>query len=172
MKNIVTVFLSFSRRLFFVGSALLILCATGCGDSSGNVDNTPPTITRVGTGITTTPATLTAAGGTATIQVDITDASGVDSSSVKVDVTTGGTSLLGGAQAMTSLSSVQNRWAYPATLPANTSTTADKVYSVTVTARDLRGNQVSPPYVVGIVTVPHQRDTAGSIGNPKRPGCA
>jgi hypothetical protein len=137
-----------------IGFVLLLPLLMGCG-SSNSV--TIPTITRVGTGINTLPTTLNALGGTATVLVDITDVVGVNTNSVKMDVVkqNGTISLLGGAQAMTSLSSVQNRWGYQVTLPPNASTITDDVYTVTVTAASVSGGAVSPPYVVGTVTVPH-----------------
>ncbi len=140
-------------RILLLLSALALI--GGCSDGSNTPDTTPPTITRVGTGITTVPPTLPSAGGMATVVVDITDASLISINSVKADVLRAdGTSLLGGAQPMISFSSVQNRWGYQATLPANT-TAADTVYRVTVTASDIVGNTVNPAFVVGTFTVPH-----------------
>lgn len=135
------------------GMALLLPLLMGCGSNSA----TQLTISRVGTGITTLPTTLTSIGGSATVLVDITDPNGVNTDSVKIDVVrqNGTVSLLGGAQMMTSLSSVQNRWGYQVTLPPNLSTTVNEVYTVTVTASSMSGGSVNPPYVVGTVTVPH-----------------
>ena len=143
------------RHILLTGLALAPLLAAGCGGDSGSVDAAPPTITRADTGITTNPATLTSQGGTATILVDVTDASGVNASSVKADVTKAGQSITGGPQTMISLNSVQNRYGYSVTLSASSSATANDVYTVTVTASDTLGNTVNPGFVVGTITVPH-----------------
>jgi|GEM_PF-7091262 len=122
----------------------------------GNADTTPPTITPVGSGITLVPNPLTSQGGKAYVVVDVTDDSGVDPSSVKIDVLqANGKSLLHGPQPMISFNSRPDRWGYQVNLPANANNAADNVYQVTVTAGDTMGNHVTPAFKVGTITVPN-----------------
>lgn len=127
----------------------------GCGGGGQDGELAGPTVTNPQ--ITTAPSPLTNAGGTATVQVDITGA-GLDVSAAgqpSIDVKDASArSLLGGAKPMNSLSSQQNRWAYTFALPSNAGGSAAKVYTVTVNARDVKGETGNTPSAVGTVTVP------------------
>ena len=137
-------------------SAVTLPMVQGCSGGNTTSDLSPPLIVAVNGGITTTPSPLKQPGGSAAAVVDVTDASGVNPDSVKIDVIRqNGISLIGGPQPMISFSSAQNRWGYQFTLPANANNFSADVYRVTVTARDGRGNSVNPAFLLGTVIVPN-----------------
>src|SRR5689334_19029285 len=82
------------RGLSAAFGAAILLGLIGCG---GGGDTSPPTITVLPDSVTTNPAVLTFTGGTATFKVKVDDSSGVNPSSVKIDIVdTNGVSLIGG----------------------------------------------------------------------------
>jgi hypothetical protein len=110
---------------------------------------------------------LTFAGGTATLKAQVVDPSGVNPSSVKVDVKDSlGASLLGGPIAMTPVLGQTDTYSASVTLPNNALGTAPAVYTVTVTAADLKGNALgtvnAPAAVLGTILVPIPPGPPGS----------
>jgi hypothetical protein len=75
---------------------------------------------------------------------------------VRIDITRGGASIIGGQQPMDSFNSNPNRWGYQVTLPANSNNFADDVYTVTISAADMQGNRTNPAFTVGMITVPNR----------------
>jgi hypothetical protein len=134
---------------------LLALGASGCGSGGGG--STLPVITALSDSVTTTPATLTFAGGTAVIKAKVAAPSGISASSgVFVDLlNSAGTSVLtGGPKAMSIVSGTTDTYATPVALsvPGNATSTAASL-TVKVTATDLLG-QTAAPLVVGTISVP------------------
>lgn len=146
-----------TQLLMLIPVLVIEVGLNGCGNGSGTgLDTTPPTITRVGAGISTIPSPLTPSGGSADVVVDVTDSSGVDTTSVKVNIVNqGGSPLSGYPKEMTSFNSVQNRYGDRIFLPANSNNFADNVYSITISASDIKGNAVTPPFAIGTITVPN-----------------
>lgn len=128
--------------------ALLAGCGGGTISDSGPVVGMPV--------ITTVPRPLTANGGTATVQVEITGSSLLDvtSNPPRVDVKdVAGVSLLGGPQRLTSLNSDPNGWAFQFNVPANAGT-SPKVYQITIYAQSISGARGNTPFYAGAITVP------------------
>lgn len=144
------------------GSLVAALCAfglaaTGCGGGGG--DSAPPRVVTLADSIVTRPNPLTFAGGTAALKAQVTDPSGVDAASVKVDVKDAlGASLPGMPVVMMPVAGEPDTYAASITLPNNALGTAPAVYTVTVVAADLKGNAlgtgVAPAFVLGTISVP------------------
>lgn len=131
---------------FLLPVPLLLVMASA---SIAAPDTTPPSVTPVNI-----PKAVTATGGKTDIVLDITDASGVNTDTVRLDILKpDGTSLLGGPQPMISFSSTINRWGYQVNLPANTGKT-DAKYQILVSAADNLGNSHKPAFTVGTITIP------------------
>jgi hypothetical protein len=150
------------RALRAAGSLAAALCAfglaaAGCGGGGG--DSAPPRVVTLADSIVTRPNPLTFAGGTAALKAQVTDPSGVDAASVKVDVKDAlGASLPGMPVVMTPVAGEPDTYAASVTLPHNALGAAPAVYTVTVTAADLRGNTLGsggvPGAILGTITVP------------------
>ena len=126
----------------------------GCG--GGGADTDAPAITTLPDSITTNPSVLTFTGGSATLKAKVDDPSGVNASTVKVDVVdANGASLIGGPQVMTLAAGQTDIYTYSTTFPNNATGAQAKVYSVRVTASDQKGNNSINPTVIGSVTVPN-----------------
>ncbi len=132
-----------------------IFLPAGCGGGTlaltGPTDGSP--------GITTAPMPLTAAGGTATVQVQITGNSVLNTTSnpPQIDVKdTTGVSLLGGPKPLVSLNSSVNTWAYQFNVPANASSGSTVVYQATIYAQSISGSFGNTPFNAGGLIVPHQ----------------
>jgi hypothetical protein len=139
------------QSAFVAATMGIVVAVAGCGGGGG--DNNSPAISSAQ--ITTNPAPLTYVGGNASVSVNVTDPAGVTASSVQVDVKDkAGVSLIGGPQVMDPTVSPAGTFTYAFTVPNNIFGTANKVYSVSVTATDTVGNQPLQPVVVGTVTVP------------------
>jgi hypothetical protein len=132
-------------------TAATLVAAAGCGGGGG--DTTSPAVTN--TVITTSPTPLTYVGGNATVSLDVNDPAGVTASTVMVDVKdAAGVSLIGGPQVMNPTVGPNNTFTYGFTVPNNIFGSANKVYTVSVTATDVLGNAPLTPIAVGTVTVP------------------
>jgi hypothetical protein len=126
--------------------------AAGCGGGGG--DNNGPSFTN--NSVVTNPAPLTHTGGNASAIVTVTDPSGVMPGSVLVDIKDStGASLVGGPQVMTTAGNPAGTFSFDFPVPNNSFGAANKVYVVTVTAKDTVGNAPLAPFVVGTVTVPN-----------------
>ena len=138
-------------RCALAAATIGFAAAAGCGGGGG--DDAAPAITL--NSVSTDPAPLTYVGGNATVSVNVTDPAGVTPSSVMVDVKdSAGTSLIGGPQAMNPIVTPAGTFTYSFPVPNNIAGSANKVYSVSVTAKDTIGNSPTQPVVVGSVTVP------------------
>ena len=139
------------RLMGYTLSAATFVIVAGCGGGGG--DSSSPAVTNAA--ISTTPAPLTYVGGNASVSVDVNDPSGVTATTVKVDVKdAAGTSLIGGPQVMNPTVGPSGTFTYGFAVPNNIFGTANKNYSVSVTATDKLGNAPLVPVVVGTVTVP------------------
>ena len=127
-----------------VGSILL----AGCG---GGGDSTPPSVSNAV--IVTSPTTVTYLGGSATLRATVTDATGVDSSTVKVTVLVNGTANGAGPVVMTPTATA-GVYTYTVALANNILGTSPVTYSFQITATDLQGHAMLTPANAGSVTVP------------------
>ena len=132
----------------------MIAILAGCG--GGTLSLTGPIVGMPV--ITTVPMRLTAAGGTATVRVEITGNSvlNVTNSPPRIDVKdVTGASLLGGPQPLTSLNSDPNGWAFQFSVPANT-TASTIVYQAAIYAQSIGGSTGNTPFFAGAITVPER----------------
>ena len=120
----------------------------GCG---GGGDSNPPTLSSIS--VTTAPAVVTYQGGTANLSLMAIDNTGVDSTTVKVNVLVGGSSVSGGPVVMTK-SATPNVYTYSMPLANNITGTSAVTYNFQVTAADLQGHALLAPVNAGSVSVP------------------
>ena len=143
---------SSSTRTALLAALSLLSLLSGCG--GGALSLTGPTVESPT--ITTVPTPLTAAGGTATVQVQITGNSVLNTTSnpPQIDVKdTAGVSLLGGPKPLVSLNGSPNAWAFQFTVPAN-ATASTVVYQATITAQSISGSTGNTPFNAGGIIVP------------------
>ena len=134
--------------------AAAVFGLAGCG--GGGADTDAPAITTLPDSITTNPSVLTFTGGSATLKAKVDDPSGVNASTVKVDVVdANGASLIGGPQVMTLAAGQTDIYTYSTAFPNNAAGTGPVVYTARVTASDQKGNSTINPVVIGTVTVPN-----------------
>jgi hypothetical protein len=140
-----------------LGAALLtavLLSSPGCG---GGGDTTAPVITKLADSIVTNPTPITYTGGTVTVTAKVSDPSGVNQATVKVNIVDGaGNSLTGGPQIMSPVTGQTDVYTNgPVAVPNNILGTTPVVYTVQVTAADTIGNTARAPVVLGTFTVPN-----------------
>jgi hypothetical protein len=148
-----------AASVFSLAALALLALLAGCGGGGG--DGNPPTIYNGA--IVTNPSPLNYNGGSAAISVNVSDSSGVEPTSVKIDVLDQtSTSLIGGPQVMTPAVGANGTvpgsvglYSFPVNLPNNLFGTAAKIYTVSVSAKDLKGNPTQTPTVIGAITVPN-----------------
>jgi len=149
----------FAWKTKSLGFALPMLAAIALAGCGGGGDSNPPVISNQS--VTTTPATLTYQGGTAHVTATVTDATGVDPSTVKVNVLVGGSSVSGGPVVMTPTATA-GVYTYSMPLANNITGTSAVTYTFVLTASDLQGHAMLNSVTAGSATVPAPPGPPGS----------